>query len=231
MSSNAPEWYDQALQDDLLKVGTRMEIKSGETIIRENDEGRHAFFLLEGKVRVWAPCDPLVEDSSHMVLLDDIDATDIIGEISAIDKRPYTATVETVTQAVLMRITSDQLMVLLRAHPLFEQHILKRLCDKLRLANEKIRDMRVLSANARVSREVVRLIKFDDDTSGRGYIDNFPTHAVLAARCGVRRETVSRTVKALIEKGFMKQDGKAMLVLDKEKLAKAYDDKGESPVC
>lgn len=232
MSVKAPIWFDEALQHDVSSAGTRMEVKAGETIIRESDqESRHAFFLLDGKVRVWAPCDPLVEDSSHMVLLDDIEATDIIGEISAIDKKPYTATVETLTKSVLVRVSSDQLMELLRAHTPFEQYIFRRLCEKLRLANEKIRDMRVLSANARVTREVLRLIKFENEDSPTGYIDNFPTHAVLAARCGVRRETVSRTIKTLIDRDLIKQDGKAMLINNKDGLARAYDDKGESPVC
>ena len=218
-----PQWFDTGLQDDLKKIGTRIESVAGTTIIREDLDNEHAYIILQGKVRVWALCDPFVDDSIHTVLLDDIEALDIIGEISGIDGKPSAASVEAVTDTHLLRFSSSYVIELMDQHPLFKNHILWRLCNNLRTANEKIRDMRILSANARIAREILRMIGDKGRGHEAGTVHNFPTHEVLAARCGVRRETVSRTVGSLIKEGLLKRDGKNMIIVNMRDLATAYD--------
>ncbi len=219
------QWFNNEFQEDLNNIATRMEIPAGTTIIEEDSENAHAYVILEGRVRAWALCDPLIDDSTQTILLDDIEAVDVVGEISAIDGKPQSATVESITDATVLRISSSHILDLMKKHPDFERHILKRLCAKLRIANDKIRDMRVLSSDARIGREILRMSKSVEGGGNQHIIRDFPTHAILAARCGVRRETVSRAIGRFLKSDLLKRDGSSVLIPDANALALIYDTK------
>ena len=217
-------WFDKNLQNDLYAVGTVTDVAAGTTIIREGEKHGHCFIILDGKVHIWAPGDPFIEDSMNMVLLDTIGAVDLIGELSAIDGEPHAATVETATKVKLLRFSSSCLPGFMHKYPALEEHIMKRLCRQIRLANDKISEMRTLPSNARITRELIRLAKKTDDNGKGVVINDFPTHAVLAARCGVTRETASRTIGNLIKQGLLVKTGNTVTINDSDALARAYED-------
>lgn len=222
------EWFTDHLEQELYQVATCVDIPKGQIFVDDSYEDLHSYILIKGKVRIIAKADPYDMDGHADIILNDLGAPDVIGEIAAIDGKPHSSVAQTLVDSQLFRLPADQFKQLMDKHQPIRDHVMRRLCDKIRDANERLRDNCVFNANLRVTREVIRLA--DDSTpsaAGEATIDDFPKHHILASRCGVTRETVSRVLGKLIKDEVIIRSGKHMVIKDVEKLANALSKNSE----
>ena len=78
-------------------------LRSGEPLFHEHDAGRSAFLIESGTVRI------VVGSGDDEVVLADLGAGDLVGEMAMIDDAPRTATATALTDAVLLVIDRDHL--------------------------------------------------------------------------------------------------------------------------
>ncbi len=141
-----------------------------------------------------------------------------IGELSAIDGRPRSATVVAIEDTTLARITAATFQNLLLEHPKIALVVLHNLAQMVRAADERIMDLSTLSAINRVHAELLRMVSPDAPDANTGCIRPIPTHSEIASRASTTCETVSRVLSHLARVFILERTPGALRVLDLERL-------------
>lgn len=183
-----------------------------ELIFDLESAGTEVYFVVEGRVQVvnYSP-------SGREVSFARVPAGGYIGELSAIDGRPRSATIVAVEDTLLASVSADTFRALLLDNQAIALDVLQRLSAMVRTADERIMGLTTLSAVNRVHSEILRMSRVaeDDDT---GLITPIPTHSQIAARASTTRETVSRVMSHLAKVFILERGETALKILDVERL-------------
>lgn len=191
-----------------------------EQIIDRMSETREVCLVVEGRVRVVNH-----SLSGREVSFDDVDAGGFIGELSAIDGEPRSATVEALDETLAAFMPPGVFFDLVAEHPQLARSLLLRLTSIVRRSTERIMDLSTLGANNRVHAELVRLGKrnFDKKTNV-AEITPIPVHSDIAARVSTTRETVARVLNDLAREGLVERRANALAILDFRALEQMVED-------
>ena len=96
-----------AAVDSFRRIGDRLELSEGEQFIQMDDFDESIFLIESGRVEV--------ERDGQVI--GTIDTGDVVGEIAFIDRRPRTASVRTLTDAILLRVERADLLRDLASDP------------------------------------------------------------------------------------------------------------------
>jgi len=169
------------------------------TVFQEGEEGNALYIVINGKVKV-----SLYGEDGREYVLDIIGKDGFFGELSLIDGLPRSANIITIENSEFLVIRRADLLKLLMENPKITISILKILSKRLRAADERIRGFAFLNVEGRILKY---LTEIGEKTGIRikNYliIENSPTQIEIASSCGCSRETVSRMLKSLIEKGII----------------------------
>ena len=147
---------------------------------------------------------------------------DVFGELSAIDGLPRSAWVWTVTPCRVATLPGPNFRDLVTGRPPVALALLKKLTSVIRMADERIADLGLLSVDQRVCIELMRMAEPDAATQGLGQrglvVENLPTHASLASTVGASRETISRVFGQLRQQNIIHREGKTLYIRDRRKL-------------
>jgi CRP/FNR family transcriptional regulator, cyclic AMP receptor protein len=168
-------------------------------IFQEGERGDALFIIVKGKVKVL-----LYGEDGREYILDMIGPDGFFGELSLIDELPRSANVMTVEESELLMIRRSDFIRLLMENPAMTISILKILSRRLRAADERIKGLAFLSVEGRILKYLMEIgeesgVKVKDHL----VIEKGPTQIEIANSCGCSRETVSRMVKSMIEKGII----------------------------
>lgn len=226
-----PAWFDQELQDNLESIAHKTKVRAGQVLLgQEPSEQTRTFIILNGQLRLWAPPDMKLDAESHNILIDDVNAIDVVGEIGALFGQPSEVIVEAITDGDVYGIKNEEFSNLIDTHKGLRDHVIKNLCRHISIANHRLRDAYTLTSKARVIKQILLLTDFRSANGENSHIiKNFPRHNILAAKCGVTRETVSRALAVLIKKGVLERQGSTMIIHDYASLEDHYRELGGGP--
>lgn len=185
---------------------------AGEEIVRYHDKSNSVFFILEGTIRIH-----YYALSGDEVILCDLPAGELFGELTAIDGLPRSATAVAKTDSLLASMSGKAFLELIHANPDFCTEILKRLAGQVRRLTERVYDY-TLCVRHRIHVELLRLAKTHMTSVNSAVIDPVPTHAELACFVSTHREAVTRELNDLTRDGLIQRRGHALIVADVAKL-------------
>jgi CRP-like cAMP-binding protein len=114
----------------LLECGEIKDYAYGELVIREGDPGTFAVLILEGKLQVF------VRRSGQEVVLRDVDAGVILGELAVLCDIPRIASVRAIEKTTVVRWSAEAFRRLLLRSNLLQERVLgqtlRNLIDKER---------------------------------------------------------------------------------------------------
>jgi len=192
-----------AMKDEQIEAISRITMlktfPKNYMIFQEGERGDALFIIVKGKVKVL-----LYGEDGREYILDVIGNSGFFGELSLIDELPRSANVMTVEESDLLIIRRSDFMRLLMDNPAITVNILKILSRRLRAADERIKGLAFLSVEGRILKYLMEIgeesgVKVKDHL----VIEKGPTQIEIANSCGCSRETVSRMVKSMIEKGII----------------------------
>jgi CRP-like cAMP-binding protein len=168
------------------------------------------YIVLYGQVKVM-----LIAEDGREVVLSLVDGGDFFGESALMDDEPYSASAIAVADSRLLILHRDDFRRCITDMPGMSFGLLRELCGRLREADHKIGSLMLLDVSGRVSSLLLELAarSGDDDR-----IRELPTHQVIAQMVGSSRETVSRTISALIAKNFISSSGGGIQILNRQGL-------------
>jgi CRP-like cAMP-binding protein len=186
----------------------------GRHIISYQDVSRDVFFIASGRAQAIN-----YASSGHLIILQDLEAGQMFGELSAIDGEPRSAHVVTVTESFIVSMKYDNFLRILELYPPVIDVTMKRLTGMVRLLGKRVYDRDTLPATQRVCAELLRLAYPDPQRQGQEIISPLPTRAKIAHHIGTSRETVSREIASLRKAGIVKQpDKETLLICDVKRL-------------
>jgi CRP/FNR family cyclic AMP-dependent transcriptional regulator len=188
----------------------------GEIVTVEGDTTNDVFFIAEGAVRV-----VVRTASGYEMILADLYSGDFFGELAAIDRDPRCANGTTLLQSRLCVIPGDAFMDLALSSREVGRRLFSILSRLLRRKDKRLLEFNVLPVRERL---IVELLRLSRDRGGgeRVVSPPLPQH-VIAARVGIRRESVSREMAEMSRSGLITVGRSAIVLHHPEALQAEID--------
>jgi|LauGreDrversion4_2_1035121.scaffolds.fasta_scaffold240043_2 CRP-like cAMP-binding protein len=125
--------FTEEFTDKLASISTRMQFKSGEYMMRDDDDSRDLMILAEGRAEVRTQAEDVIGYLKSPMPF---------GEVAFLDGKRRSGSVVAVADCTVVQIPEQALRDLLRAEPAMAVRALMNLsqilCDRLRKANQQI---------------------------------------------------------------------------------------------
>jgi CRP/FNR family transcriptional regulator/CRP/FNR family cyclic AMP-dependent transcriptional regulator len=181
----------------VAKIAYAKTFNKGYMVFEEGEKRDTLYIVLKGRVKV-----SLYDEDGREYILDIIGKDGFFGELSLFEELSGFANVMTLEQSDLLMIRRNDFMKLLMENRDFALSMIKELSKRLRAANEKLKSFAFLGVEGRILKYLMDIgEKSGVKVKDRLIIENGPTQVEIASACGCSRETVSRMVKSLVEKG------------------------------
>ncbi len=182
-------------------------------VIRFAHDPCDAFYIvLRGQLKVM-----LVSEDGREVVLSLVREGDFFGEMTLLDDEPYAGSVIAGEDSRLLVLRRDDFRRSIRNMPEMSFGLLRAVCGRLLEADHKIGGLMLLDVNGRVAHLLLEM----SSRGGSDTIRDVPTHQVLAQMVGSTRETVSRTMSAMVNKGLVQLTDAGLKILNREGLESA----------
>ncbi|MEU5974699.1 Crp/Fnr family transcriptional regulator [Streptomyces sp. NPDC047315] len=185
----------------LLALGTPREYRAGDVVLGERAATSYVVAILGGWTVV-----SVATERGHRLILALRGAGELVGELSAVDRRPRSATVTALGRLDAVVIPGDRFRGFLAGSPAVSALVLKQLSSRLRSADGERRSLASESVLQRLAARLVELA----DRAGRRNDDGsvtiglpLPQHD-LAASVGSTREAVAKALRLLREQGIVR---------------------------
>jgi CRP/FNR family transcriptional regulator, cyclic AMP receptor protein len=198
-------------QLELVTSGRRMELPAGATVLFEGDLSDRVVLVIEGALRVFA-----TSEGGREVLVTVAGPGEILGEMSALDGRPHSASVNTIERADVVLVPAKDFRSKMDEHAELAVAVALRLTRELRRVLRQRIDLEVLDVPSRLALSLVHLADRLDGRTGR--IELPITQRELAETCGASREAVSKALATFRARGWVRTDRRSITVLDLDAL-------------
>ena len=209
--------FEKLSVDDLGDLGSHLhevKHKKGSVIISAEEPGTNLFIIINGKCKV-----VLYGANGREVILSLMKDGDFFGEMSLLDGEPRSANVVAQGDTTLYVLERTDFIRWLETHPQVFLNLLTELSQRLRDADERIGSLALLDVYGRVARTFLDLGRKEGKRVPEGIlITERPTQAEIAGLVGTSRETVSRAMSELQRRGYIRQQGRGLLLLGGEEL-------------
>jgi len=202
---------DRGTQLALLASGRRMSLPADATVLFEGDLSDRVVVVVEGTLRIFA-----TSEGGREVLVTVAGPGEILGEMSALDGKPHSASVNTIEPADVVLVPAREFRSKMDEHAGLAVAVALRLTRELRHVLQQRIDLEVHDVPARLALSMVHLAERLDGRSGR--IELPVTQRELAEACGASREAVSKALAAFRARGWVLTDRRSITVLDLEAL-------------
>jgi CRP-like cAMP-binding protein len=176
-------------------------------IFEDGSLGDYMYLIQEGQVKITK----MSEDGREKIL-EILGPGDFTGEMALLDREPRSASVKTTTACVLLALSRQDFLGLLKQNHELTLELIRELARRLREADEQIRGLSFERVESRARRLLARLAKEKHGTRTDRMATAPITHQQLADLVGTSRETITRVVKELKDEGWLEQEGKRYLV-------------------
>jgi CRP/FNR family cyclic AMP-dependent transcriptional regulator len=203
---------------EVASAATQMTFAKSQTIFVQEEPGDRLFVLAKGAVKlvVRSRHGEVVELARHW-------PPAVFGEVALLDGGPRSASAEALEHSLLLAITRDRLIELLRSDAGVVEALLRSLGELVRRANQQTTDLVFLDLQGRVARKLLELAEapgWHGATIGdhRGF-----TQTELAHMVGGARQTVNLALRSLEARGLIRVSGGKIEILELEGLRRRVE--------
>ena len=207
---------DEAAAVSLRASMDTVKIAKGSFLFKEGDDGEHLYVIIDGKLKLGTSSGDGREN-----LLSILGPGEMFGELSLFDPGPRTSTATAVTDAKLLSLGHEKVIPWLKQNPEVSLQLLTRLSQRLRRTNEAVGDLVFSDVPGRVAKALIDLGDRFGKTTPEGLLVNHDlTQEELAQLVGASRETVNKALADFAGRGWLKLDGRSVLITDVDRLSK-----------
>ena len=174
-------------------------------MLRAGERSDALYIILSGRAKI------VIDDGDgREVTLTTIGPSEFFGEMSLIDEKPRSASVEALEPCEVLYISKAAFMTCLKDNFDAAMLILKSVVGRLREADRKIASLALMDVHGRVARLLMDLAR---DIGGVWVVDTGSEE--MARMVGASREMVSRVLKDMRDSGLIRRDKRKIIVLDR----------------
>ena len=187
---------------------------SGEMIYLSGDPAKRLYVVAAGKVKLLRHT-----LKGKDVLLDILQPGEFFGSLSALGDDEYTETAQAQTDACILGIDSDSFRKILDSHPRVALKVLDTMAERLKSAQEMVRQLSVHSVERRIAYTLLKLGEKLGQEGEVGLLIQVPlSREDLAQMTGMSPETASRVLSQFQKDGLIESGRQWISIINKEAL-------------
>ena len=192
------------------------EFSRGQVIFSEGEPGDRLYIVSGGKVKLGRKS-PDGRENLLMVA----GPSDMFGELSIFDPGPRTSSATTITDVRAVSMDRDALRAWIADRPEIAEQLLRVLARRLRRTNNNLADLIFTDVPGRVAKQLLQLAqRFGTQEGGALRVTHDLTQEEIAQLVGASRETVNKALADFAHRGWIRLEGKSVLISDSERLAR-----------
>ncbi len=200
----------------LTRQLTPVDFPRAHTIFNEGEPGDRLYIILSGKVKIGRRSPDGREN-----LLTIMGPSDMFGELSIFDPGPRTSSATTVTEVRAVSMDRAALREWIGRRPDIAEQLLRVLARRLRRTNNNLADLIFTDVPGRVAKALLQLAqRFGTQENGALRVTHDLTQEEIAQLVGASRETVNKALADFAQRGWLRLEGKSVLISDPERLAR-----------
>ncbi len=181
-------------------------------ILRAGEETDALYIILSGRIKVLIP-----DEQGREVILAVMGTNEFFGEMGLLDDQSRSASVETLETCQMLRLSKAGFINCLKDNFELAMIIIRNLVKRLREADRKIESLALLDVYGRVAR---LLLDQAEEIEGMWIVRSAPPKQEIARMIGASREMVSRVIKDLQQRGYIRAEKRKVFLLDKIQMLK-----------
>src|SRR5690349_19394777 len=202
--------------ESLAKEMETIDVRKGEIVFSEGEPGDSLYIVLSGKIKVGRRA---ADGRQNLIAV--MGPSDMVGELSLFDPGPRTATATAVVDTRLARLRKQALRPWLTNRPEIAEQLLRVLARRLRRTNDALADLIFTDVPGRVAKNLLQMAgRFGTRDGGVLRVTHDLTQEELAQLVGASRETVNKALADFASRGWLRLDGKSVIIMDPERLAR-----------
>jgi CRP/FNR family transcriptional regulator, cyclic AMP receptor protein len=190
----------------------------GSLVVDFDDVSTDVFFIVSGAVRA-----VVRTAGGREVILGDMKAGDIFGEMAAIDDAPRSASISVLNRALVARMGGATFIEAATHSPNVARRLMQVLTERVRTGNARLVEHSALTIKHRLYAELLREARPRKAGSPEMVISPPPVQSILANRIGARREAVSREIASLLRQGVLARTPSALVLVKPQSLKEMLD--------
>jgi CRP/FNR family cyclic AMP-dependent transcriptional regulator len=211
----------QGVDDDAVDALTQaveyVDVRRGENVFTEGERGDSVYIITEGKIKLGRRA---ADGRENMIAV--MGPSDMFGELSIFDPGPRTATASAITDSRLARLRQSDLRNWISTRPELAEQLLRVVARRLRRTNDALADLIFTDVPGRVAKSLLQMAQAFGGRDAQGVlrVKHDLTQEELAQLVGASRETVNKSLADFASRGWLRLEGKAVVILDEERLAR-----------
>ncbi|QTH60063.1 Crp/Fnr family transcriptional regulator [Corynebacterium hindlerae] len=207
---------DPIAVNSLIRDLESVRFPRGTTIFEEGEPGDRLYIITAGKVKLARHANDGREN-----LLTVMGPSDMFGELSIFDPGPRTSSAVCVTEVQAATMNSEMLRSWIAQYPEISEQLLRVLARRLRRTNASLADLIFTDVPGRVAKTLLQLAnRFGTQEGNALRVNHDLTQEEIAQLVGASRETVNKALATFAQRGWIRLEGKSVLITDAEHLAK-----------
>lgn len=193
-----------------------VEFQRGHNIYTEGEAGDKLYIIISGKVKLGRR-----SPDGREKLLAVLGPSDMFGTLSMFDPGPRTAGATALNEVYAVSMDRDALRSWIDERPQITEQLLRVLARRLRRTNDEIADLIFTDVPGRVAKQLLQLAqRFGIQESGGLRVSHDLTQEEIAQLVGASRETVNKALSDFAHRGWIRLEGKSVLIREPERLAR-----------
>jgi CRP-like cAMP-binding protein len=207
---------DPSAVQDLKSALEPVTFPRAHVIFAEGELGDRLYIILSGKVKIGRKSPDGREN-----LLAVFGPSDMFGELSIFDPGPRTSTATTVTEVQAVTMDRAALREWIAKRPEIAEQLLRVIARRLRRTNNMLADLIFTDVPGRVAKALLQLAHdFGTQEGGMLRVTHDLTQEEIAQLVGASRETVNKALADFAHRGWLRLEGKSVLILEPQRLVR-----------
>ncbi|MGB6535904.1 MAG: Crp/Fnr family transcriptional regulator [Xanthobacteraceae bacterium] len=193
---------------DLAARAQPRNFAAGESVFHVGDPGHGMMGVVVGTVRISLPT-----RRDKEIILADLPAGELFGEIALLDGRPRSANATALTNCELLILERRDVLPFLERSPTACLNLMQLLCTRIRRSDERMSEIAFFDLPARLAKALLRY-----PAQGRGPPKLSLSQSELAEMSGATRENVNRCLREWQRRGILQLKNRWTIILKPEAL-------------
>ncbi len=207
---------EPAIAESLADTLEPVDFPRAHVIFNEGEIGDRLYIISTGKVKIGRKSPDGREN-----LLAVMGPSDMFGELSVFDPGPRTSSATTVTEVRAATMDRPALREWITKYPEIAEQLLRVIARRLRRTNNMLADLIFTDVPGRVAKSLLQLAqRFGSNEGGMLRVTHDLTQEEIAQLVGASRETVNKALADFAHRGWLRLEGKSVLILEPERMAR-----------
>ncbi|MGI9369995.1 MAG: Crp/Fnr family transcriptional regulator [Ruegeria sp.] len=198
----------------LTAQASEINLKRGEVLFEQGDEGDALYAILDGALEV-----SFLAMSGRKLSLDMMRPGEVFGEIALFDSGPRTATVLAAEDSQVLRVRRNDVMQQIKIHPDFAVDLIRLAGLRMRWMGSQLNEQVFLPMPVRLARKLLHLAGPHKEPSTRIML----SQSELAEFVGATREAVSKTISTWKRANVVEASRGGLMIHDFDALRELAD--------